>query len=61
MFRSKIIQLEFLLGWGVNRGHLYIFKVGDKRTPGTPISDIPNFFVLKELLASLSAEGLRRQ
>ena len=53
LFRWRIIPLAEVSEYRVQRGHFYIFKKGDKRTTGPLISQVPNAFVLLELLNEL--------
>jgi len=50
LFWNKQIPLDQVSEYRMGNGRLYIFKGGDKRTTGTPISRVPNVFVLVALL-----------
>ncbi|MGB0035391.1 MAG: DUF6585 family protein [Candidatus Acidiferrales bacterium] len=53
LFREKQIAINEVASYRIDAGHLYIFKVGEKRTTGPAISQIPNAFVLIGLLNAI--------
>ncbi len=50
LFKNKQLPLDQIAEYRIEKGHLYVFKVGDKRVNGVPINGIPNVFVLVGLL-----------
>lgn len=62
--RQNGIRVKRLLGWKhiplsevaeyrIDRGHFYIFRMGERRTSGPAIWNVPNAFVLVALLDSI--------
>jgi len=52
-FGRKRIALNQVASYRIEKGRLYVFKVGEKRTTGPSISRIPNVFVLVALLDAI--------
>jgi hypothetical protein len=48
--RTKLIPWSEVRSYAIQEGHLYIWRIGEKRTAGYPISNVPNAFALLALL-----------
>lgn len=53
LFGYKEIPWDQVADYRIDQGQFYVWRVGQKRTTGTPISSIPNAFVLLALLDNI--------
>lgn len=49
----KEIPLDQIADYRIQQGHFYLWRVGEKRTTGQPLGEVPNAFVLLGLLDSI--------